>query len=48
MGTCDFVMGFVDFGEVALAQKVREFENVVLDLLAGWDLGWIQGGSGVG
>ena len=31
--TCDFIVSFVYFGEIALAQLIVEVEDVVLDLL---------------
>ena len=31
--TCDFIVSFVYFGKVALAQLIVEVEDVVLDLL---------------
>jgi len=30
VGTGDLVAAFIDFGEVALAEQIFEFENVVL------------------
>ena len=33
--TCDFIVSFVYFGEVALPQLIVEIEDVILDLLEG-------------
>lgn len=32
--TCDLMMSFVNFGEIAFAQQVSELENIVLDFFA--------------
>ena len=36
--TCYLVVSAVDLREVSLTQKVREFEDVVLDFLVDWPL----------